>query len=146
QAGTVTLAADHDDLPVVVRRLRDAVGGGRVEAPLQHGPVDDDRSGEVALLRALDVGARVDEQGAGLDRLPRLPRAEAPHAGPRPSQKIVYSGHSRRLRVFDRAAGGARREDPPASEAGWGTSDISGRVGHVPEQCDETMENWVFSE
>src|SRR3954447_6852432 len=78
QARAVALPAQHDDVPVVVRRLRDGRVAGRVEPPLQHRPVDDERARDLALRGPLPLGAGVDEQSFVAGRVPRLVRRQPP--------------------------------------------------------------------
>jgi hypothetical protein len=66
--------------------------GAEVEPPFQHRPVDDDRTGEIALHRALPIGAGVDEQGTGRHRGPCLVGFESPHSDPSLFEHRVHSG------------------------------------------------------
>jgi hypothetical protein len=61
QAGAVALPTDDHNLHVVVDGLLDAGLAERVQAPLQHRPVDDQRAGDLALLPSLGLGAGVDD-------------------------------------------------------------------------------------
>src|SRR5262249_8489059 len=53
EARAVALAAHHDDLDVVPGRLGDPRIARRIEAPLEHGAVDDDRTRQLTGLGAL---------------------------------------------------------------------------------------------
>ena len=48
----------------MVGGLLDPGGRGRVQPPFEDGPIDHDRSGNLAMLRTLGLGPGVDEQGA----------------------------------------------------------------------------------
>jgi hypothetical protein len=60
----VALGAEDDDLQVSAG-LRQARGAGRVEAPLEHVALDDQRAGNLTLLHPLRVRPDVDQQRAG---------------------------------------------------------------------------------
>ena len=75
ERAAVALTTDDDDPGLGVPHLWDAVGAGRVEAPLEHRAVDDESVGQLSLSGSLRGRAGVDEQGAGADLVPGLVRA-----------------------------------------------------------------------
>ena len=97
QAGRIALVAHHHDHPVGVGDLGDAVGRGRVEAPLEHVAVDHHGAVEPAVPGTLLDGADVDDQGPLVPQRRQLGRGgtvgELPadvvehpvDAGPRPA-------------------------------------------------------------
>ena len=89
----VALTTDDDDPGLGVPHLWDAVGAGRVEAPLEHRAVDDESVGQLSLSGSLRGRAGVDEQGAGADLVPSLVRGQAHQVGPGAGQVLVDAAH-----------------------------------------------------
>ena len=81
QAGADALGVEHDDVQVAVRQGQ-PVGAGRVQPPLEHVAVDDQRARHLPLGGPLDGRPDVHEHRPLLERGGRLPRLEA--AQPRP--------------------------------------------------------------
>ena len=62
EARAVALVADQDDAPVRVVGDREAVRAGRVEAPLEHVAVDDERARQLAVAEAQLHRPHVDDE------------------------------------------------------------------------------------
>src|SRR3954447_2724989 len=67
EARRVALVADEDHLEVVRRDVEPAVGR-RVQPPLEHIAVDDERAREPTFAVPVDLGADVDQDGSSLLR------------------------------------------------------------------------------
>jgi hypothetical protein len=65
EAGAVALIADDHDPPSGVVSDREPVGAGRSEPPLEHVPVNDDRSRKITVAVALIDRPGVNHKGAG---------------------------------------------------------------------------------
>jgi hypothetical protein len=107
----VALAADDDNLKVVARRLRDAVRARRVEAPLQHRPVDHKRTWKLPLLAPLDLRTSVDQERAPTHGGECLLRGQPLHSDPRRCQHLIDSHSAIILATVETTA----KEDTPAS-------------------------------
>ena len=71
----------------------DPPGGRRVQPPLEQGPVDDHRAGELAQDTSVRLGARVDDEGAARGRSQQFVRRQPLHAGPARGQHVVDAHH-----------------------------------------------------
>ena len=81
EAGTVPLVADdHDPAPRVVGN-REPVGAGRIEPPLKHVAVDDDRSGKIAVPVPLISRPYVDNERPRCHFPPKVRRMDTLEAG-----------------------------------------------------------------
>jgi len=83
EARREALVADHDDLLVVSLHAVEARAALRIETPLEHVAVDDQRARDGAVTRALFDRPRVDEQRSVLLRVPRFARLQPAQAEPR---------------------------------------------------------------
>ena len=102
QAGGVALRAEDDD-PQVIPGLREPRGAGRVEPPLQHVALHDQRAGDLALGGPLGLRPDVDEHRPGRGLPPGLLRAQP--GQPRPGgREDLVDGAARGA-----AAGAAQR-------------------------------------
>ena len=110
QARGVALGAQHQHVQVVGRDRQPRVAG-RVEPPLQHVALDEQRARDVALLGALGRRPDVDEHGAALPGLHGAQRVEPQQPGP---------GHGEQ--VDDRLRGRGAHQSVPecSSETTWG--------------------------
>jgi hypothetical protein len=112
QAGGVALRAQDHDRLVVAPHLGEPVRAARVEAPLEHVALDDQRPGDLTLLLALGGRAVVDQQAAAGDHGRGLRRLHAPEPGPRLVEEPVDGG----AHLDAPRARGANRSGSPGGE------------------------------